>query len=239
MSAVADRLAKVEANVAAACARAGRARDAVTLIGVSKRKPAADIADAVRAGLRDVGENYVQEATAKLPELDAALAGHPRPRLHFIGQLQRNKAGPVARDFDVVHTLDRASLGEALERRAEAADRSLEALIQVDLSDEPQKGGVPPEGVAALLAESRSWSRLRVTGLMAIPRSTDTPEAMRPAFVALRELRDALRGEPGAESLHELSMGMSADYEVAIEEGATIIRVGTAVFGPRPQGGPA
>jgi pyridoxal phosphate enzyme (YggS family) len=236
-SSVAERLAAVESRIAAACARAGRSRDEVTLVGVSKRKPATAIVEAVRAGLGDVGENYVQEATAKLAEVRAALGDEPHPRFHFIGQLQRNKAGAVAKHFDVVQTLDREALGAALDRRAQAEGRTLEALVQVDVSDEAQKGGVRPDAVAALLDAGRGWASLRITGLMAIPAAASSADAMRPAFAALRDLRDGLAGSPGAEHLAELSMGMSADYEVAIEEGATIIRVGTALFGARPAGG--
>jgi pyridoxal phosphate enzyme (YggS family) len=231
---IAERRVAIETKIAAACARVGRTRNEVTLVGVSKRKPADAIVAAVRAGLRDVGENYVQEAIAKLPEVRAALGAAPPPRFHFIGQLQRNKAGAVARHFDVVQTLDRAALGDALDRRAQTEGRTLEALIQVDVSNEPQKGGARPEDVAALLDASRAWANLRVIGLMTIPAAMPTADAMRPAFAALRELREALRSAPGAEHLTQLSMGMSADYEVAIEEGATIIRVGTALFGARP-----
>ena len=237
--AIPERLAAIEARIAAACDRAGRERHEVLLVGVSKRKPADAIVAAARAGLTDVGESYVQEAVPKLAAVRTALDASRAPRFHFVGRLQRNKAGVVAREFDVVQTLDRTSLGEALERRAAAEERTLEALVQVDLSDEPQKGGLAPGEVAALLEASRAWSHLRITGLMAIPAAAETPEAMRPAFARLRELRDALRDVPGGEALRDLSMGMSADFEVAIEEGATIIRVGTALFGPRPTGGSA
>lgn len=236
MSDVGERIAALRARIAAAAARAGRAPGEITLLGASKRQPARAIVHAVAAGLGDVGESYAQEALEKQPEVARELAsrGLPTPRWHFIGRLQRNKAGPVAEHFDVVHTLDRAALGRALDRRAAAAGRRLDALIQVDLDDEPQKGGVAPEDVEALLAESIAWSSLRIVGLMAIPAAVPLPEQSRGAFARLRGLRDALQGAPGAGGLRELSMGMSADFEVAIEEGATIIRVGTAAFGPRP-----
>jgi len=133
----------------------------------------------------------------------------------------------------VVQTVDRESLGAELCRRAESLARDLDVLLQVDLSGEEQKGGAAPEALPDLLAASRSWPRLRVTGLMAIPAPVDDPEANRPVFARLRELRDSLRGRPGGEHLIELSMGMSHDFEVAIEEGATIIRIGTAIFGAR------
>jgi pyridoxal phosphate enzyme (YggS family) len=160
-------------------------------------------------------------------------SGHKAPRWQFIGQLQRNKARLVARDFDVIQTVDRESLGAELDRRAERLSRHLEVLLQVDLSGEERKGGAAPEDLPALLAASRRWPHLRVSGLMAIPEPSLDPEASRPAFARLRELRDALREHPGGEHLVELSMGMSQDFEVAIEEGATIVRIGTAIFGAR------
>jgi pyridoxal phosphate enzyme (YggS family) len=232
---IAARLADVRARIARATERAGRAPDSVRLIGVSKRKSAAEVAAAVRAGLRDVAENYVQEARAKLPEVRALLEGssHKCPEWHFIGQLQRNKAGIVAEAFDWVQTIDREPLGRALSRRAAEAGRSLDVLLQVDLSGEASKGGAPPDALPALLATASEWSALRVRGLMAIPAAVETPEAARPAFARLRALRDALRDTPGGEGLDELSMGMSGDFEVAVEEGATMVRVGTAIFGAR------
>jgi pyridoxal phosphate enzyme (YggS family) len=233
MSDAAARLANVRARIAAAAARAGRAPDTVTLLGVAKRIASDTVADAVNAGLADLGENYVQEAVGRRAELMALLspAARPAPRWHFIGKLQRNKARVVAEHFDVVHTLDREALGVALERHATALGKQLEVLVQVNTSGEAQKGGVSPEDVADLLAASRAWSHLRVAGLMTIPAAAEDPERTRPAFAALRGLRDGLR--PEHPELAALSMGMSGDFEVAIEEGATIIRVGTALFGPR------
>jgi pyridoxal phosphate enzyme (YggS family) len=235
VDAIAGRLEKIRSRIEAAALRVGRDPREVALLGVSKRKSAAQVTAAIRAGLRDVGENYVQEAVAKHREVTRALdeAGDVPPRWHFIGRLQRNKVRQVVSRFDVVQTPDRESLGSELEKRASAAGRVIEALVQVDLCDEPQKGGVAPSGLAALLEASTRWAALRVTGLMAIPEATDDPESTRSAFAQLRALRDAHRQAPGGEALGELSMGMSADFEVAIEEGATIIRVGTALFGPR------
>jgi pyridoxal phosphate enzyme (YggS family) len=239
--AVADRLAGVRERIAAAARRAGRRPEEVTLVGVSKTIPADRIAEAVAAGLDHLAENYLQEARAKLPELRARLAalGLPMPRLHFVGRLQRNKAREVARAFDVVESLDRAELGEELERRAGEAGRELRGLIQVNQAREASKGGAPPEALPGLLAQSAAWKHLRLTGLMAIPEPQATPEASRPSFARLRALAQALRAQPGGESLRELSMGMSADFEVAIEEGATSVRIGTAIFGPRSRGGGA
>jgi pyridoxal phosphate enzyme (YggS family) len=233
MSDAAAALASVRARVRAACARAGRAADAVTLLGVAKATRTDRVVAAVRAGLSDVAENYLQEAAARRSELvkRIAEAGAAPPRWHFIGRLQRNKARAVAQLFDAVHTLDRAELGDALERHAAAAGRTVDVLIQVNASGEAQKGGAAPDRVPALLAAAAAWPHLRVTGLMAIPAASDDPERTRPAFAMLRALRDSLHAD--YPSLVELSMGMSGDFEVAIEEGATIIRVGTALFGAR------
>jgi pyridoxal phosphate enzyme (YggS family) len=236
-AAIAERLAAVRARIDAAAHRANRLPESVTLVGASKRKGADAILAALRAGLRDFGENYVQEGCAKIAEVRAALEGLSlaSPRWHFIGHLQRNKVRDVVRDYDVVETLDRESLGDALDRRAAGRGRPLEALIQVNVSREPQKSGAAPEEVPALLARSAGWENLRVTGLMAIP-AAGSPEATRADFARMRALFDTLRSEPGGEQLRELSMGMSSDFETAIEEGATIVRVGTAIFGAREEG---
>lgn len=233
--AIADRLAAIRERVARAAVRVGRRPEDIAVVGVAKRVPAPRVVAAVRAGLCDVAESYAQEARDKLPQIRAMLEEvdcNP-PRLHFIGQLQRNKARVVAKDFDVVHTVDRESLGAELDRRAGAAARRLEVLLQVDLSGEAGKGGADRARLRELLVASHAWSQLRVIGLMAIPAPRDDPEASRPAFAELRGLRDGLVGHAGAEHLIELSMGMSHDFEVAVEEGATIVRIGTAIFGAR------
>jgi hypothetical protein len=226
-------LSALSERVQSAAARAGRGADSVTLLGVAKGAPTARVVAAVRAGLRDVGENYLQEAADRRSDVAKQLAeaGAAPPRWHFVGRIQRNKARGVAQLFDVVHTLDRRELGDALERHAAESGRTLDALIQVNTDDELQKGGAAPSAVAGLLAASAAWPHLRITGLMAIPAASDDPERTRPAFAMLRALRDSQRAAHPA--LVELSMGMSGDFEVAIEEGATIIRVGTALFGPR------
>lgn len=232
--AVATRLREVVRRVEAAAIRAGRAPQEIALVGVAKQVAAEQVVEAVAAGLRHVGENYANEARAKLPLVSAALdaRGLAWPRWHFIGQLQRNKARGVATAFDCVHSLDRPELGDALERHAAAAGRRLDVLLQVDLAGEPRKGGAAPDALPALLEASARWPSLRVAGLMTIPPAEADP---RPFFAALRAEREALRGRAGGAGLRELSMGMSGDFEVAIEEGATIIRVGTAIFGTRPQ----
>jgi pyridoxal phosphate enzyme (YggS family) len=187
-----------------------------------------------------VGENYAQEAREKRPEIQATLEGTPAklPRWHFIGKLQRNKARLVVPLFDVVQTLDRPALGAELERQAARAGRRLEVHLQVNLSAEAAKGGVAPQALPQLLAASAAWPHIDVRGLMAIPEARPDPEQVRPAFARLRELRDGLRQAQGGAKLWALSMGMSADFEVAIEEGATHVRVGTALFGPRARKDP-
>ncbi len=231
--AIAERLTAVRKRIAAAADRAGRSAEEIELVGVSKRFPSADVVAAVRAGLRSIGESYMQEAVTKLPEVCEALEadGLDPPRFHFVGRLQRNKARHALGHFDVVQTVDRASLGDELDRRAQAAGRRLTILLQVNLSGEAQKGGAALEELPALLEAAAGWAHLEVSGLMTIPAADLDP---RPAFAQLRRLRDAHRAKPGGEGLRELSMGMSGDFEQAIEEGATIVRVGTAIFGPRP-----
>jgi pyridoxal phosphate enzyme (YggS family) len=234
---IARRLARVRERIAGAAARAGRSPEAITLLGASKRQPAPVVVAAARAGLACFGENVMQEAVAKIPEVRASLEGSGVSplRWHFIGHLQRNKVRDALRWFDVVETLDSERLGEELERRAAAAGRTLDVLVEVNVSAEPQKSGVLPEALGALLARSLAWPHLCVVGLMAIPAPAPDPERSRPAFAKLRTLADSLRGAPGGAGLRELSMGMSSDFEAAILEGATIVRVGTAIFGPREQ----
>ncbi len=229
------RLAEVRERIARAARDAGRSDDEITLVGVCKRQPEERIVAAVAAGLRHLGESFAQEARDRREALDSAWAARqlPPPRWHFVGQLQRNKARLVAPDFDVVETVDRMSLAEELDKRAAASGRTLEVLLQVNLSNEPQKGGAPEVDLVALLDASAALPHLRVTGLMTVPAASEDPEASRAAFAHLRELRDRLRQRPSGDRLVELSMGMSGDFEVAIAEGATIVRVGTAVFGPR------
>lgn len=227
------RLRHIRDRMNAAAREAGRDPSSVQILGVTKRKTAAEVVAGVRAGVREIAENYVQESLAKIPEVHQLLAPDPGPRWHFVGRLQRNKARHVAEHFDVLQTLDRAELGEAVERRAAALGRALDAFLQVDLCGEPQKGGATPETIPDLLAASLDWSHLRVRGLMVLPAATQEPEENRRVFSQLRALRDDFRELPGGAQIRELSMGMSADFEVAIQEGATIIRLGTALFGPR------
>ena len=213
-------LGRVQEAVARACARAGRSPDHVLLIAVSKTMDVERVRQAVAAGVAALGENRVQEAREKIETL-----GHPVP-WHLIGGLQTNKAKDAARLFDWVQSVDRTELALELDRRAHAAGRVLNVLLQVNVGEEPQKGGVATAELKRLHDAVAALPNLRVRGLMAIPPAAPEAEATRPHFRALRELRDGL-------GLEHLSMGMSADYEVAIEEGATMVRVGTAIFGPR------
>jgi pyridoxal phosphate enzyme (YggS family) len=212
-------LGRVQEAVARACARAGRSPDHVLLIAVSKTVEAERIRLAVAAGVAALGENRVQEARDKIEVL-----GRPVP-WHLIGSLQTNKAKDAARLFDWIHSVDRLDLARELSRRA-PSDRALNILLQVNLGDEPQKGGVAPAEVKPLCEAVIGLPGLRVRGLMAIPPVTPDPDATRPYFRRLRALCDEL-------GLEHCSMGMSADFEMAIEEGATMVRVGTAIFGPR------
>jgi PLP dependent protein len=221
-----ERLAAVRAGIDEATKRSGRPAGSVRLVAVSKTKPIEAIRKAYEAGQRDFGENYVQEMVEKARSLEDL----PDLRLHFIGALQRNKAKLCASVAKVVHTVDREELAVELDRRARALGRTLDALVEVNVGDEASKAGCKPEALPALLDAARRAPCLRVVGLMAIPPFLEDPEAVRPFFARLRALRDA---HGGAAGLPELSMGMSHDFHVAIEEGATLVRVGTAIFGAR------
>lgn len=213
-------LEAVKARVAAACRRAGRDQAGVLLIAVSKTVDLERIRDAVEAGVAALGENRVQEARDKVAAL-----GRPVP-WHLIGSLQTNKAKDAVQLFDWIHSVDRLELARELDKRAHAAGRKVRGLLQVNLGEEPQKGGAAPGEVKALLDAMSGMRNLDIRGLMAIPPQVPDAEAARPYFRRLRELREGT-------GLEHLSMGMSADYEVAIEEGATMVRVGTSIFGPR------
>jgi hypothetical protein len=223
---IAANVARLRDCIAQAAARAGRAAEEVTLVAVAKTVAPERVREALAAGLADIGENYVQEAAAKRTQVG------PGPRWHMIGHLQRNKATQAVSLFDMIHTVDSARLSEAIGRAAQAAGVTRSVLLQVNTSGEESKSGVPPEQTEALLAAALSFPGVRVQGLMTIGRWDPDPERARPEFRLLAELTRKLRAESGAELPH-LSMGMSHDFEVAIEEGATLIRVGTGVFGPR------
>lgn len=230
---VAVQVAAVRRRIAAACERAGRRVEEVTLVGVAKGQPAERLLAAVAAGIDVLGENRVQEAEAHRGALAAAEV-EAAPRWHLIGPLQSNKAKPAAELFDFVHSVDRPKIARALDRELAALGRRIEALVEVNLGGEESKHGFAPEGLAEALRPLADLEHLQLAGVMVIPPPADTPEDARPWFRRAREVRDELGGRPewaGWRGL--LSMGMSGDFEVAIEEGATHVRVGTALFGPR------
>lgn len=227
---IAGRLDEVRARVAQAARVAGRAPGSVLLLAVSKTKPLEAVRAAYDAGQRAFGENYAQE----LAEKADALAALPDLEWHFVGRLQTNKAKLVAARARVVHAVDSERLARELAKRAEGRARPLDVLVEVNVGGEASKGGVEPAELEAILRAIESLPALRLQGLMSIPPPTDTPEGARPFHRALAALRDA---HGGASRLPELSMGMTDDLEIAIQEGATIVRVGTAIFGARASRG--
>ena len=213
-----ERLATVRGRMAEAARRAGRNVAEIQLVAVTKVFPASAIQLAYQHGLRDFGENYVQEFQGKAAQL-AALDG---ARFHLIGHLQSNKARLAAELFQVIQTVDTPKLAQRLDQ----AERPLDVMLEVKLSDEPSKKGCAPQDIPAILEAVASARHLKLLGLMTVPPWSEDPEVARPYFARLRELAEQHR-------LPQLSMGMSHDFEAAIEEGATIIRVGTGLFGPR------
>jgi len=223
-----ERVRAVRRRIEAAAAACGRDPAEIRLVAVSKTWPPQAVAAAHEAGLGVFGENYVQEARDKI----AALAALPL-RWHLIGHLQTNKAKLAVQLFDLIHTLDSVRLAREIDRLAARLPKVQDVLIQVSLAGEETKSGASPAEVPALLAEASRLSHLRVLGLMTIPPYFDDPERARPYFARLRALRDRLEEESGI-ALPELSMGMTGDFEAAIAEGATLVRIGTAIFGNRP-----
>jgi pyridoxal phosphate enzyme (YggS family) len=213
---IASRVAEVERRIAAAAARSGRPKESVLLVAVGKTFPLSDLLLAHAAGVRAFGENRVQEAEEKFPHLPADAAGH------LIGPIQSNKANRAAKVASVVETVDSGDLARRLDRAAAAAKKRLAVLVQVRFGGEATKSGVEPDAAAQLVALVKALPTLDLRGLMTIPPPGDT----RPHFVALRRLGETL-------GLRELSMGMSDDFEAAVEEGATLVRVGSAIFGAR------
>jgi PLP dependent protein len=223
-----SRLSHVRERIARAASRAKRDPASVRLIAVSKTFSAEYVRAAAAAGQVDFGENKVQEGLEKI----AQTSGIPL-RWHLIGHLQSNKVKQAIR-FDAIHSIDAAALLQKVETAASVAGRSVEVLVQVDLAREPTKFGVPPEQVRATIDAALACKALRLKGLMLLPPAFDDPESARPYFSALRALRDDLvREGRDPSTLAELSMGMSDDFEIAVEEGATMVRVGSAIFGPR------
>ena len=229
-AALAERLARVRARIAAAAERSGRPAQQVTLIAISKTHPSAVVSKLIELGASDIGENRVQEAEQKINDV-----GRDKARWHLVGHLQANKARRAVNLFDVIHSLDSIDLASRLDRLCVEEGRDkLPVLIQVDLGHEETKSGVEERELQQLVDDLSGRSRLDLIGLMTLPPFFENPEDNRPFFRKLRELRDqlAMRGAFGDRN-GELSMGMTNDFEVAIEEGATMVRVGTAIFGER------
>lgn len=225
-----ERLAEVRRRIDESARRAGREAAEIKLIAVTKTHPPEVVRRAIQAGASDLGENRVQEADEKIAEL-----GQRSARWHLIGHLQANKARRAVALFDLIHSLDSTSLARRLDRLCEEAGRDvLPVLIQVDLGNETTKSGVSEKELPELIEVVGACGRLRLTGLMTLPPFFEDAELVRPFFRRLRKMRDALsEREVFGAGRGELSMGMTNDYEVAIEEGATLVRVGTAIFGER------
>jgi pyridoxal phosphate enzyme (YggS family) len=221
---IGKRLAEVRARIQAAAARSGRGAASVQLVAVSKTVDVERIREALEAGVTILGENRVQEARDKAAAL-------PPAAWHLVGHLQTNKAKLAVELFQLIHSLDSIHLAQELDRHARKAGRVVRCLVQVNVGEEPQKSGVPAGDVAALLEAAAALPGVRIEGLMAVPPFLADPDAVRPYFGRLRQLRDRLVA--AGHALPQLSMGMTHDFEQAIEEGATMVRVGTAVFGPR------
>jgi len=229
---LAERLASVRLRIAEACARAGRRPEEVTLVGAAKAQPPARLLAARRAGLAVFGENRVHEAEEHRALL--AADGGDAPEWHLIGPLQSNKAKRAASLFDAVHSVDREKIARLLDRELAALGRRIPAFLEVNLGAEESKHGFPPAGLAAAARPLAALEHLRVVGLMAVPPAADDPGAARPWFRRLRELAAELAARPEWPRFPALlSMGMSDDFEVAVEEGATHVRIGSALFGPR------
>ena len=222
-----DRLEEIRARIAFAAQRSGRRPDDVVLVGVVKQVPLERVREAVSLGLRDLGENRVQEAREAV-----AAIGRNAARWHMIGHLQRNKVGRALELFDRIHGVDDLELAAALSQRALGLGRTVPVLVEVNVSGESSKFGVRPDALEPLLERVAGMPGLALDGLMTVGAPVAEPEAARAGFATLRRLRDAAEAAIGRK-LPELSMGMSGDFEVAVEEGATLVRVGTALFGER------
>lgn len=224
----ARRLAGVREAIAAACSRVGRDPAGVRLVAVSKRHPAEAVRAMAEAGQTVFGESYVQEALEKREHLDDL------PLVwHFIGGLQSNKAKQVVGRFALIHSVDSAKLARVLHQKSKEAGLVQDILLQVNLGRESQKSGILEEDLPALVEESAELDHIRVVGLMTLPPFDEDPETARPYFARLRELRDGLEARLGRKLPH-LSMGMTGDFVQAVEEGASLVRIGTKLFGPRP-----
>ncbi len=227
-SAIARNLEAVRQRIASAARRAGRDPEAVTLVGVSKTVPVERVREAIDAGLLDLGENRVQEAREKAPILPA------EARWHLVGHLQSNKAAHAARLFRVVHSVHSVEILGKLDQAASKEGRRIDALVQVDLAGEATKFGIEEGRIDEVLDAAASCGSVAVRGLMTLPPYAPDPEKARPYFRRLRRLLEEARARHPGLALDRLSMGMTEDFEVAVEEGSTLVRVGRALFGERP-----
>jgi PLP dependent protein len=223
---ITENIENVRRRIVSSCERSGRNPAEVTLLAVTKTFPSADVRTCLDAGLRDLGENYVQELVKKQSEI-----ADPTARWHFIGHLQRNKVREIIASVHMIHSVDSIRLGEEISAQASRIGRTIDVLVEVNTSGEPTKYGVTPGATDALVTGLKDLPAIRVVGLMTIGPFLPDPELSRPAFRILRQLQTHLR-HIGFDFPH-LSMGMSNDFEVAIEEGATMIRIGTLLFGKR------
>lgn len=226
MNTLADRIQQVQERISQACFRSGRRPDEIHLVAVTKTIPEDRIIEALQQGLTHLGENYIQEAQRKIKAIEQGT-------WHFIGHLQTNKAKQAITLFSMIETLDSKKLAREIDHQALQAGKTMEVLIQVNEAGELTKSGVPPDQVPSLLEEMPSWGGLRLRGLMSIPPYDPDPEQSRPWYRSLHRWQEKWQKQFPDLDLSHLSMGMSHDFEVAIEEGATIIRVGTALFGAR------
>jgi len=228
MSQISSNLEKVREKIAKAASKAGRNPQDIQLVAVSKTVDIKRVKQAIEAGATILGENYIQESRKKIEELGRSV------RWDFIGHLQSNKVKHAVDLFEMIHSVDRLSLAQEINKVAEKRKEKVRILVQVNISGEEAKSGIDPEGVISLVRDIAPLRNLSLEGLMTMPPYFGDPEEARPYFISLRELRDRILGENiEGISLKELSMGMSGDFEVAIEEGSTLVRVGTAIFGER------
>lgn len=229
---IADNIQRVCERIARACARVGRDPGAVRLVAVSKNMPAEAVAAAYAYGLRDFGENRVEEALPKMAAVRELLGGAPAPVWHMIGHLQRRKVRDAVPAFDLVHSVDRLALAEEMEKRLSAIGKVMPVLLEIKLSYEETKWGFAPEEVPEAVGRMLELPHLRIRGLMTMAPIVPHPEEARPYFRRLRDLRDALARQFPQVGWEELSMGMTDDFEPAVEEGATMVRIGRAIFLP-------
>jgi PLP dependent protein len=228
LASIRENLQQIQERIAAAAERAGQDASAIQVVAVSKTKPVRLILEAIDAGVTDIGENRVQEARDKFEQIDLPI------RWHLVGHLQRNKIRQALEIFNLIHSVDSLRLLEEIDGRSAQLNRRTDVLVQVNTSGEASKFGLPPDAVLDFMEKAVNSTNVHIRGLMTIGAFLPDPEAVRPSFVQLRRLQEKIRDQqfPGIE-IEYLSMGMTSDFEVAIEEGANLIRIGTAIFGER------